>query len=140
MTLAQDRRDYAITGKHLRLFIVAGLVSALPYAVGVLLPYYVNGLNRLPLSEVASGLHDPGDLWPHSGLVSLAGFLGTGLLPIAMLSLALVSGGTAVWATRGRRAKAPIIWGLLAVTVASAAVLMWTVGPTGMALAAWRAD
>lgn len=36
------------------------------YCVGVLLPYYVNDLHRLPLAEVAGGAHDPKDLWPPS--------------------------------------------------------------------------
>ena len=36
------------------------------YGFGVLLPYFVNGLHHLPLVEVASGAHDPKDMWPNT--------------------------------------------------------------------------
>ena len=65
-------------------------VAAALYGVGMLLPYVVNDLHRLPLAEVASGAHDPKELWPHGAWqapVAVAGLLGLAALPLTARAL-----------------------------------------------------
>ena len=40
------------------------VVIAAAYLAGVVLPYYVNDLDRIPPWELTSGAYDPKDLWP----------------------------------------------------------------------------
>ncbi|MGY1607248.1 MULTISPECIES: hypothetical protein [unclassified Geodermatophilus] len=40
------------------------IASVAAYATLVVLPYFVNDLDRFPLAEVGGGYHDPKDLWP----------------------------------------------------------------------------
>jgi hypothetical protein len=51
-------------GPLILLGVVVGIVLA--FVAGVVLPYYVNDLDRLPLAEVAGGRHDPKELWPET--------------------------------------------------------------------------
>ena len=63
------------------------------------MPYYVNGLHHLPLSEVASGLHDPKDLWPQGtigGPVQAAGYLSLGVAPLLLVFVGPISAAMAV--------------------------------------------
>lgn len=115
------------------------------YAVGVLLPYHVNDLAALPLHELASGAHDPKDMWPQGlagGLVQLAGLLALGLTPIAAISVPLVCLAL-LWAARHQRG-APVPGGLvislLALVAVCGVVLVLLFSPTGAALATWRLD
>ena len=117
------------------------LAAVLPYGAGVLLPYYVNGLHRLPLAEVASGRHDPKDLWPSSGqgcggLLDAAGLLSLAWTPLALVALVAL-GPVAAWSTRHRPWLAACFVALAAGCVAA---LGWLMGPTSAALAAWRLD
>ena len=125
--------------------LAATLLAALAlYGTGVLLPYFVNGLHRLPLTEVAGGAHDPKDLWPRSGwggAVQLTGFLGLLVVPLVSISAAGVG---AVWlavlrrrAESQRLAKALVLLVVVAVAVA-ALLFVWS--PTGALLQAWRMD
>jgi hypothetical protein len=112
------------------------------YAVGMLVPYFVNDLHRLPLAEVASGRHDPKDLWPTTspaaGLVQLSGIysalLGPLLLPLAVLALGplLVRRWSAT--SRGTRVLAVVAlaWPVLG------SLGMWS--EAGRALLFWRLD
>jgi hypothetical protein len=121
---------------------VAGLaaLSALPFAMGVLLPYYVNGLHRLPLSEVASGRYDPKDLWPSGlggGLLQLSGLLSLALTPVGLGFCVLLSALGAVWAAWARSVTTV---GFLVLALACGAAVVWFMGPTAGALATWRLD
>ncbi len=120
---------------------VAGL-SALPFAMGVLLPYYVNGLHRLPLAEVASGRYDPKDLWPSGlgggGLLQLMGFLSLAVSPAGVGSAAALAVTGTVWAVSARPSRIALGFALLA--VACLAGLLWFTGPMGSALVTWRLD
>jgi hypothetical protein len=124
------------------LTVLAGLVTV-PYLAGVLLPYYVNGLHELPLAEVASGRHDPKDLWPQGfvgGLVQLGGFFGLALTPIllafiAVGSAALGIAGLVTGELRRTAAAASVV-----LAVACAAGLAWFLGDTAAALTTWRMD
>lgn len=118
------------------------LVAVLPYLAGVLLPYYVNDLHHLPLGEVASGRHDPKDLWPGAdgvgGFVQLAGFLSVGLTPITLL-IALAGTGTCLspWHRRTSRA---VTAGLAFVALGCVGALAFFFSPMGNALITWRMD
>ena len=128
---------------------IAGLVAAVLvvlvlYGVGVLLPYFVNGLHRLPLEEVASGAHDPKDLWPQNAWavpVTLAGLAAVafGLL----VALTAIGVGTALLAALWRRpgpGRLPKSLTLLVVVAGSVAAALFQVSETGAALQSWRLD
>lgn len=116
------------------------------FCLGVLLPYYVNDLHRMPLADVAGGAHDPAALWPQDDRVGLAvgmaGLLAVGVGPLVLLAVVVVG---AVWLTSlwRRRPEPQRASRSLAVVVvmagAVAAVLFWS-SETGSALAAWRLD
>jgi len=121
---------------------VAGL-SALPFGLGVLLPYYVNGLDRLPLAEVASGRYDPKDLWPSGlggGLLQLMGFLGLVVSPAGVGFTAALAVIGAVWAAVARPWRPGIAVGFAVLAVACVVALVWFAGPMGSALVTWRVD
>lgn len=44
--------------------VTAATAATAIFAVTIVLPYYVNDLDVLPLAEVAGGAHDPKELWP----------------------------------------------------------------------------
>jgi hypothetical protein len=121
---------------------VAGL-SALPFTMGVLLPYYVNGLHRLPLAEVASGRYDPKDLWPSGlggGLLQLMGFLSLAVSPVGVGFTAALAVIGAVWTVCARPSRPGIAVGFALLAVACVAALVWFAGPMGSALVTWRLD
>ena len=119
---------------------------AAPYLAGVLIPYYVNDLDALPLAEVAGGGHDPKDLWPQGtvgGLVQLAGYLSLVWTPIGLLAVGGISATAAVQELlfpTTRRASRPVAVGLLLLTLAVVALLSWFATPTAAALMTWRLD
>ena len=126
--------------------VLAGalLVTLAMYVAGVLLPYYVNDLHRLPLAEVASGAHDPKDLWPRGplgGVAQLGGFFSLAFLPLAAFGgigvglCALVH----LWRRPGPR-RAGLALGFVGVIAASVTVLLLLGSPTGAALLEWRLD
>ena len=125
--------------------LAAALVSALAmYVVGVLLPYYVNDLHRLPLAELTSGAHDPKDLWPGNawgGLPQVAGFFSLALLPLAALVALGVGGLSLVGLWRRREPqRVPKSLVLLVVMATPVAALSFMSSPTGEALVVSRRD
>ena len=120
------------------------LLVAVLYAVGVLLPYFVNDLDRLSLAEVASGAHDPKDLWPQNawaGPVQVAGLVSVtfGVL-VAVASAALsVLALLVVWRD-GEPARLPKTVALVLLVGASLSALGYLLSDTGSALQTWRLD
>jgi hypothetical protein len=122
--------------------LALALGGAAAYAVFLVLPYFVNGLYRLPLDEVASGAHDPKDLWPNNTWLAFVFGLGQlGLLTCGPF----VAMGAPVWAMfllwrdrsrHGMRARVTL---LLAVPVGFGS-LAWLGTPFGSALIAWWLD
>jgi hypothetical protein len=124
------------------LLVASAAARVLAYVVGLVLPYYVNDLDRLPLREVASGGHDPKDLWP----------VGTSLEPLwaiarafvvilgpwavfLVLVLALIDlVGTWRVATRAKHTA------LLLVVAVHAALGGFVASPMGQALMRWSLD
>ena len=108
--------------------LALGVLSVAAWAIFFALPYYVNDLNRFSLAEVASGLHDPKDLWPYVG----GGLLASAFALGAMFTLAtapftgaaaVIWAGLNLWRERGqpvRRARIAI--SLVAMAFGTAAV------------------
>jgi hypothetical protein len=124
------------------LYLAAGSAAAL--AALFVLPYYANGLDRFPLTEVASGLHDPKGLWPFDlgalgGLLRLAAFCAMVACPL-VAALAGVWAGIEMWRTRAlpeRRRTA--VLGVLAIAL-GALTVVWVLSPMGEAFFAWMLD
>ena len=122
-------------------------LSVSPFLAGVLIPYYVNDLDALPLAELASGAHDPKDLWPQGtvgGYLQLAGFLSLSVTPIGLLVVGAFSGTAAVQefvTLPGHlRAPRPVALAFVVVVLAVLALLSWFATPTASALTTWRLD
>ena len=60
--------------------LILVLVSGATYGLFLVVPYYVNDLDHFPLKEVASGAHDPKDLWPYQDGGPLSVIWGLGAL------------------------------------------------------------
>ena len=140
----EDAASAVISWRGIAVLAGAVLVALTLFGVGVLLPYYVNDLDRLPLSEVASGTYDPKDLWPQkawAGLVQQAGFLGIMLLPLVALTAVGVAG---VWLALLWRRPGPQrvlkSLALLTVVAGSVSALLLLSSETGEALKVWRMD
>ena len=130
-----------VAWRHIAVLAVALLLSAATYGAGVLMPYYADELHRLPPPAVASGAHDPEELWPDNVLVYLAGMFGPLLLPFVASAGA---GLGALWlAVLWRRPASQRLLksvALLVVLAASVAVLLFPLSELGRALTVWRSD
>ncbi|MCZ2837203.1 hypothetical protein [Modestobacter sp. VKM Ac-2985] len=128
-----------VHGRRVALLAAIAVLAVAPYLAGVLVPYYVNDLDAVPLAEVAGGAHDPKDLWPHGtagGLVQLAGLLSLSLTPIGLVAV-LVAALNGLF----RRRPTPVLAvGLGLVTLGCLAGLAFFLSPLGGALISWRLD
>jgi hypothetical protein len=143
---APDELDGPMTVRWWHVAVLAAVLLGMLvlYAVGVLLPYYVNDLQRVPLEEVAGGRHDPLDLWPRNGLrgpVSAAGLAGVAFGPA--VALTAVGVGVAwlvsVW-RRPTPGRAALSVALVVVVATAVAALVFLLSETGLALKDWRLD
>ncbi len=140
-TAARPRsdRDWRLVGW----LTAVALLGALPYLIGVLLPYFVNGLHLLPLEEVAGGGHDPKDLWPQGlagGLAQLAGFVSLALTPLALAFIGLGSAAAGIAGLLTGEIRRAAAATMIVLTVACALGLAWFFGDTSAALTTWRMD
>jgi hypothetical protein len=140
-TAARPRtdRDWRLVGW----LTAAAVLGTLPYLIGVLLPYFVNGLHHLPLEEVASGRHDPKDLWPQGfvgGLAQLAGFVSLALTPLALAFIGLGSAAAGIAGLLTGEIRRAAAATMIVLTVACAFGLAWFLGDTSAALTTWRMD
>ena len=119
------------------------VVCASAYAVFFVLPYYVNDLDRFPLTEVAGGYHDPKDLWPRNepGLGFVFTFGGLLTLALAPFGAVFAVGWAALNVVRGRMARdgLTIAMSVLAATI-GIVTLVWLVSPFASALFSWWLD
>ena len=125
-------------------WLSAVAILALLWIAGVLVPYYVNDLDRLSVGELTSGAHDPAQLWPATTgtvgqTVQIAGALaGWPLMYVVYIASALGSGYLLKeeWSgsSRGERALLATLAGL---SVALTALLL---SPFGVALTTWALD
>ncbi|KGH47243.1 hypothetical protein IN07_07525 [Modestobacter caceresii] len=126
-----------------RVALLAGstVLAVAPYLAGILVPYYVNDLDVLPLAEVSSGAYDPKDLWPQgplAGLTQLAGLLAISLTPLGLL--AVLTAALTGLAPRRRRSAPVVTAGLALVALSCLAALAFYFSPMGAALMSWRLD
>ncbi len=123
-------------------WLAVPVAAVLAVAVFLVLPYYVNGLHRFPLDEVAGGGYDRYGLWPYADGGVLAVVWAWGSL------IAVVLGPVSAWIAT-MAALAELVWprniprrvGRALVTLAlGVAVLAWFASPMGSALLAWWID
>jgi hypothetical protein len=138
--LEQQRSGF--TPRHLALLTGGAVLAALPFVLGLVVPYLVNGLDRLPLEELTSGAYDPKDLWPQPGSswrtgVGVAVLLSFTVALPAFIVVTVLAAWGALSAGRARRA---IALGFAVLALACGAALVWLMGPTGSALVTWRMD
>lgn len=126
------------------LWLAAVATLGLLWVAGVLVPYYVNDLDRLSPGELTSGAWDPAQLWPADTgavgrTVQVAGaFVGWPLMHVVHLASALGSGCLLAqeWSTSTRRERALLV----ALTTLSAALTGLLLSPFGIALSTWALD
>jgi hypothetical protein len=125
------------------LLLSTAVLTASAWLAGVLLPYFVNDLDSLPMSEVTSGAHDPKELWPVTegpvgALVHLAGVLaGMG----GSIVVGMVAAWTA-WSLAGRWSLISVRLRLvyLAAFTVSVTILVLLVTPFAQDLLVWSLD
>lgn len=132
------------TPGSMRLWLGAVVFTAGSWAIGLLLPYYANGLHREPLEAVAGGLHDPSFVWPYiSGgpiavIVSLATLVAIAIsLPYLGLS-ALAA--PAFLFVRRRDLPPTAARPLQAIALLSIGTMALALSPLGQALLSWQFD
>jgi hypothetical protein len=83
-----DRRRPGLT-------LVVALLAAVPYVIGLVLPYYANGVHLRPAGETIYA-YDLGTMWPYDtvrgGVVAFIAVVGVPTAPF-------VSGGVAMWSS-----------------------------------------
>lgn len=123
--------------------LALAVVCAAAYATFFVLPYYANDLNRLPLAEVASGMHDPKDLWPRNeaGLGFVFTFGGLLTLALAPFGTIFAVGWAALNVVLGRPSRDGLTVAISALAGTIGIVtLVWLVSPFASALFAWWLD
>lgn len=144
MTLTQQGRSRHVMPRLVAYLVAFAVLGVALYGLGVLMPYYVNNLDRLSLQEVTSN-HDPKDLWPQgpfAGFVQLAGLLSIGFTPLILGASVLVGGGALLYGlfTKTERVSLGMAVALLCVVAGCVAGFGYVGSPMWSALATWRLD
>ncbi len=107
--------------------LVLVLVSAVAYGLFLVVPYYVNDLDRFTLDEVAGGSHDASGVWPYQGGGLLSVIWGYGAA-FAILVGPFLTLGAPLWAAmimwRDRRSLQTREWVALVTGVVFAVALI----------------
>ncbi len=75
------------------LALLTALLAAVPYAVGLVLPYYAKGVHQRPAEQTIYA-YDLGTMWPYdTALGGVVGFVTVVGVPTAPF----ISGGVAMW-------------------------------------------
>ncbi|WP_457192475.1 hypothetical protein [Nocardioides sp. P5_E3] len=73
--------------------LLVALLAAVPYVIGLVLPYYANGVHLRPAHETIYA-YDLGTMWPYdTALGGVVGFIAIVGVPTAPF----ISGGVAMW-------------------------------------------
>lgn len=79
--------------RHPGLTLLVALLAAAPYGIGLVLPYYANGVHQRPAGETLYA-YDLGTMWPYDtalgGVVAFIAIVGVPTAPF-------ISGGVAMW-------------------------------------------
>lgn len=145
MAGTQQRGTSAITPTIVATLAVLAGIAVVLYGVGVLLPYYVNDLDRFPIADVAGGAHDPKDLWPQgpaNGLTQIAGLLSLLLVPLLLVTSGVGSGFLLLYGlvAKTERVLRPAVLALSGVFLVCLAGLVHFFSPLGSAMTSWRLD
>ncbi|NYE36017.1 hypothetical protein F4692_001121 [Nocardioides cavernae] len=120
--------------------LVAALGTA-PYAVGLLLPYYANGLQDRP-AGTSLYLYDLAGLWPYDtvlgGVITFGMLVGMPLAPFVSAGVAMWS-GFSLWDARRTLPGTGVATYVLAVLLAIGSIA-WLATPLATELVAWFLD
>ena len=124
--------------------LTVALLCGAAYGLFFAVPYFVNDLDQVALTDLASEGHDPTDLWPYRGGGALAIIWAVG----GRLTFAagpFVAFGAAAWAMavmwRDRRVLSVRGWLALGMAVTFGVAFWVGLGsPVGEALIAWYLD
>ena len=118
------------------------LACATTYAVVLVVPYYVNGMDQFPLEDVAIGYHDPKDLWPYdTGLAYFFEMGGLLIVRFGVLAVLTALVWSVVLLVRYRTSLGSFRRGALRLAVVVAlATLVWRASTFGQALTRWWLD
>ena len=120
------------------LALLTALLAAVPYAVCLALPYYVNGVHQRPADQTIYA-YDLGAMWPYDsalgGVVSFVAVVGVPTAPF-------VAGGVAMWSvfmawTWRRTLTAGEIVLYAAAAVVWIATIAWLATPLANELLTW---
>jgi hypothetical protein len=137
----EAQTDRATPRRRPGLTLLVAVLSTVPYGVGVLLPYYANGLHHRPAGETLYA-HDMSTLWPYDtalgGVVAFVAVVGIPMFPFVTVAVAAWSGFN-LW-----DARRELTWTAIALYVAAAAVavasLGWLTTPLASELFVWLVD
>ena len=110
------------------LALVVALRAAVPYAIGLVLPYYANGVHRRPADQTIYA-YDLDTMWPYDtalgGVVAFIAVVGVPTAPF-------ISGGVAMWSLF-------MVWTWRQTLTVREAVLYAAAIAVGVATIAWLA-
>lgn len=123
------------------LTLLVAVLSTVPYGVGVLLPYFANGLHHRPAGETLYA-YDMSTLWPYDtalgGVVSFVAIVGIPMFPFVTVAVATWS-GFVLW-----DAHRELTWTAIALYIAAALVAVGSIGwlttPLAGELFVWLVD
>lgn len=126
--------------RQARASLVVAVSCCVAYALFIVVPYYVNGLNAVPLDQVAGGAHDPKDLWPVTTVIGTP-FRIASLLTLIMAPVGAIA--VLTWAAirvllQGSVLRSRRMWA--SAVVLSVAFLFWVSTPVPQALTTWMLD
>jgi hypothetical protein len=133
------------TARGVRLLMLIVALSVAPYVLFVVLPYFVNDLHRLPLTEVSSGRHDPKDLWPTTvpyvgGWLHTFGFFSAVFTPMFLILTIFGALVAAVVTMRQRLSAWGVVAGYVVVVLTCIGGVVFYLGPISRALLTWQLD
>ena len=116
----------AAAGRRPGLALVVALLCWVPYVVGLVLPYYANGVHQRPAGEPIFA-HDLDTMWPYDtalgGVVAFVAVVGVPTAPF-------VAGGVAMWSLF-------MVWAWRGTLTAREVVLYAAAAAVGVATIAW---
>jgi hypothetical protein len=120
------------------LALLVALLATVPYVVGLVLPYYVNGVHERPAGETVYA-YNLSSMWPYdSALGGVVAFVAA----VGVPSAPFVAGGVAMWsvfmawAWRRTLTAGEVVLYLVAATV-GVATIAWLATPLANELLTW---
>lgn len=143
MTVLPSETQPVVAGGRRRpgLALVVALLCWVPYVVGLVLPYYANGVHQRPAGETIFA-HDLGTMWPYDtplgGAVLFVTVVGVPTVPFVSAGVAMWSAFD-LWAWRRTLTRGQVALYAVAAGVAGASVA-WLATPLATELLLWFWD